>query len=301
MITNDTKGIVLVVDDSADALGILNESLVNEGYTVIVAMDGQQALAIANRLPPDIVLMDAIMPNMDGFETCKALKNNTELNEVPVIFMTGLSESQDVIKGLEAGGVDYINKPVKLDELLARIKVHLKNSRITRSARVALDEVGKLTFVCDINGKVIWSTGKARQLLAANYNDESWLYIQLPEQIKSWLTHHPEKENAMQLRGLNKPLQVKFLGRLSPSEYLLKLVDDDELVTRALLKNHFELTEREAEVLFWLLRGKTNREIAQILSMSPRTVNKHLEPIYRKLGVENRTTAVALCLKYMNS
>lgn len=301
MVTNDTKGIVLVVDDSADALGILNESLVNEGYTVIVAMDGQQALAIANRLPPDIVLMDAIMPNMDGFETCKALKSNVVLSEVPVIFMTGLSDSENVIKGLEAGGVDYINKPVKLDELLARIKVHLKNSRITRSARVALDEVGKLTFVCDINGKVIWSTGKARQLLASNYNDESWLHLQLPEQIKSWLAHHPEKENAMQLRGLNKPLQVKFLGRLSPSEYLFKLVDDDELVTRALLKNHFELTEREAEVLFWLLRGKTNREIAQILSMSPRTVNKHLEPIYRKLGVENRTTAVALCLQHINN
>ncbi|MFQ3172711.1 MAG: DNA-binding response OmpR family regulator, partial [Oleispira sp.] len=100
---NESKGIVLVVDDSADALGMLNESLANDGYTVFVAMDGIQALAVASRMAPDIVLMDAIMPNMDGFETCKALKDNSELNEVPVIFMTGLTESENVIKGFEAG------------------------------------------------------------------------------------------------------------------------------------------------------------------------------------------------------
>jgi CheY-like chemotaxis protein len=77
MIDNESKGIVLVVDDSADALGMLNEALANEGYTVFVAMDGIQALAVAGRMAPDIVLMDAIMPNMNGFEACEALKNNS--------------------------------------------------------------------------------------------------------------------------------------------------------------------------------------------------------------------------------
>jgi DNA-binding NarL/FixJ family response regulator len=301
MVIDNTKGIVLVVDDSTDALGILNESLVGEGYTVVVAMDGVQALAIANLMPPDIILMDAIMPNMDGFDTCKKLKESSELHEIPVIFMTGLSDSQDVIKGLEAGGVDYINKPVKLDELLARIKVHLNNSRMTQSARVALDEVGQLTFVCDIKGKVVWSTVKVRHLLTLNGSDDSWLTLHLPNQIKSWLTHNPEKNHAMQLKGLDKVLQVKFLRRLSPHEYLLKLLDDDELFIRAALKAHFKLTEREAEVLFWLSRGKTNREIALILSMSPRTVNKHLEPVFRKLAVENRTAAASVCLQYMSN
>jgi DNA-binding response OmpR family regulator/DNA-binding CsgD family transcriptional regulator len=301
MAGNQSKGIVLVVDDSADALGMLNESLVNDGYTVFVAMDGVQALAIADRMAPDIVLMDAIMPNMDGFETCIALKNNSDLSEVPVIFMTGLTESEDVVKGLEAGGVDYINKPVKLEEVLARVKVHLNNARMTRSARVALDEAGQLTFACDINGQMVWSTAQARQTLASSYTNEEWLVLQLPDQIKSWLAHQPEKHSYLHLKGLEKPLQVKFLGRISPEEYLLRIFDDDELVARAALKERFELTMREAEVLFWLSRGKTNREIGQILSMSPRTVNKHLEPVYRKLSVENRTTAASVCLQYLNS
>lgn len=301
MSENESKGIVLVVDDSTDALGMLNESLVGAGYTVFVAMDGVQALAIADRMAPDIVLMDAIMPNMDGFEACRALKKNSELSDVPVIFMTGLSESEDVVKGLEAGGVDYINKPVKLDELLARVKVHLGNARMTRSARVALDEVGQLTFACDINGSVVWSTTHARQLLAASSDNLEWMDLQLPEQVKSWLSRSPDKHSSLQLKGLKKPLQINLLGRPSPGEYLMRLLDDDELVARAALKERFELTEREAEVLFWLSRGKTNREIGQILSMSPRTVNKHLEPVYRKLSVENRTTAAAVCLQYLSS
>jgi DNA-binding response OmpR family regulator/DNA-binding CsgD family transcriptional regulator len=299
MINNESKGIVLIVDDSADALGMLNETLASEGYTVFVAMDGIQALAVAGRMAPDIVLMDATMPNMDGFEACKELKKNSELNDIPVIFMTGLTESENVIKGFEAGGVDYINKPVKLDELLVRVKVHLNNSRMTRSARVALDEVGQLTFACDINGRIVWSTAHVRQLLTSD-NREDWLSIQLPDQIKTWLAHNPEKYSAIQLKGLDNSLQVKFLGRVSPGEYLLGLLEDDETVSRTALKARFELTEREAEVLFWLSRGKTNIEIGQILSMSPRTVNKHLEPVYRKLSVENRTTAVAVCLQFIS-
>jgi DNA-binding NarL/FixJ family response regulator len=301
MVDKESKGIVLIVDDSVDALGMISESLINDGYTVFVAMDGVQALVVAERITPDIILMDAIMPNMDGFDACKALKNSTELSEVPVIFMTGLSESEDVIKGLEAGGVDYINKPVKLDELLARVKVHLTNSRMTLSARVALDEVGHLTFVCDINGRMVWSTTNARLLLAAVNSDDKWVIKQLPKQIKSWLSRDPEKHSTMQIKGLDKPLQVKFMGRSSPSEYLMRLLEDDELVARAALKERFEVTEREAEVLFWLSKGKTNREIGQILSLSPRTVNKHLEPVFRKLSVENRTTAVSVCLQYLSS
>ncbi|SIS44270.1 response regulator transcription factor [Neptunomonas antarctica] len=301
MINNKLKGVVLIADDNPDSLGMLNEVLASEGYTVFVALDGAQALAIAERMAPDIVLMDAIMPNMDGFDACKALKKNSELADIPVIFMTGLSESEDVVRGLEAGGVDYINKPVKLDELLARVKVHLNNSRMTRSARVALDEVGQLTFACDINGGVIWSTTHTRQLLASRSDGLTWMEMQLPQQLKTWLTHSPEKHNSLQLNGLTKPLQVNFLGRSSLGEYLMRLLDDDELVARTAFKERFELTEREAEVLFWLSRGKTNQEIGQILSMSPRTVNKHLEPIYRKLAVENRTTAASVCLQYLSN
>lgn len=296
-----SKGIVLIADDSPDALGMLNEALVDEGYTVFVAMDGVQALSIASRMVPDIILMDAIMPNMDGFEACRELKKNSELKEVPVIFMTGLSDTEHVVTGLEAGGIDYVNKPINLDELLARIKVHLNNYRLARSARSALNEIGQLAFGCDVNGRMLWSTASARELLLSNGASEDWLQQQLPEQIRHWLSRNPDRNSALWLNGLDRPLQLRFLARSSPGEYLLRLIDDDELAARAALRKHFSLTDREAEVLFWLARGKTNREIAQILSMSPRTVNKHLEPVYRKLSVENRTTAAAICLQYLNS
>ena len=103
MDTSKSKGIVLVADDSAEALSMLNDALISEGYTIFVAMDGVQAISIANRMPPDIVIMDAVMPNMDGFEACRQLKKNNELSDIPVIFMTGLSDTEHVVKGLEAG------------------------------------------------------------------------------------------------------------------------------------------------------------------------------------------------------
>ena len=121
MTTNQKKDVVLVVDDSPESLSVINDILDQAGFTVLVALEGQQALNIANNITPDMILLDAIMPNMDGFETCRRLKASHELSHIPVIFMTGLSDTESVVKGLEAGGVDYIQKPVKGDELLARI------------------------------------------------------------------------------------------------------------------------------------------------------------------------------------
>ncbi|GAA0420058.1 response regulator [Cocleimonas flava] len=300
MIEKETKGIVLVADDSAEALGMINEALINEGYTVLVAMNGEQAISIANRMVPDIILMDIIMPIMDGVEACKELKKNSDLTDIPVIFMTGLSDKDYLFQSLDAGGVDYINKPVQFDELLARIKVHLRNSKSTRSAHKALNQIGQLAFTCDANAKIIWATNTAQKLLeSAGINTEENSEL-MSEQIRFWLSSNPEKHGSLWLKDFDKPIQVCFLGRPAPGEYLLRLTNDDEISTRELFCERFSVTERESEVLFWLVRGKTNREIGQILSMSPRTVNKHLEPIFRKLGVENRTSATAVCLRFLS-
>ncbi|WP_455211041.1 DNA-binding response regulator [Kaarinaea lacus] len=301
MNTKKSKGIVLVADDSPDSLEMLNEALINEGYTIFVALDGQQAISIAERMSPDIIIMDAIMPNLDGFEACKQLKTNRDLRDVPVIFMTGLSNSEDVIKGLEAGGVDYVSKPVNLDVLIARIQVHLRNSRLTRSARNALDEIGQQSFACDSNGTITWSTDSSREFLSKIEQDATWLENTLNTQIRSWLSHKPEKNSSLTIKGLERSIQLRYVGRLSADEHLLRFVNDDEETIRSSLREHFQLTDREAEVLFWIAKGKTNREIAQILAMSPRTVNKHLEQIYRKLEVDNRTSAAAVCLEYLNA
>src|SRR6201990_3000322 len=128
---------LLVVDDTPETLGFLTDTLDGAGFTVLIATDGISALELVDQITPDLVLMDALMPGLDGFETCRRLKRDKLLAQLPVIFMTGLSETEHVVKGLAAGGIDYVTKPIVIDELLARIRVHLANARITRGSSAA--------------------------------------------------------------------------------------------------------------------------------------------------------------------
>lgn len=205
------QGTVLVVDDVPDTLRMLCDALADEGYTVLVARDGQQALDRLALVTPDAILMDAVMPGLSGFETCQRIKHHAAWSAIPVIFMTGLSETADVVAGFEAGGVDYVVKPVRIEEVLARLATHVRNARAARAALQAMQ-------------RGAMADGAAHS------------------------------------------------SRLSEAA----------------------LTPRETEVLSWLAKGKTNRDIADILGMSHRTVNKHLEHIFEKLGVETRAAAAAL-------
>src|ERR1700756_1488041 len=160
------KDTVLVVDDTPETLGLLTDTLDHAGFTVLIATDGYSALDLVDQITPDLVLMDALMPGMDGFETCRRLKNEKLLSHVPVVFMTGLSETEHVVQGLAAGGVDYVTKPIIVEELLARIRVHLKKARIAHGTHVALDATGRFLLATDQAGRLLWCTPKAKQLLS---------------------------------------------------------------------------------------------------------------------------------------
>lgn len=202
------RNVVLLIDDAPDTVRMIAEALDEAGFTVLVATDGASALKRVARLRPDAVLLDACMPGMDGFETCRQLKLAPGMHTVPVIFMTGLTETERIIEALAVGGIDYLVKPVAPDELVARLHAHLRVAR------------------------------------------------ELDQAIQT--QHRTENEPPT-----NGPI------RENP------------------------LTPREMDVLEWVAHGKTNRDIGDILSTSPRTVNKHLEHIYEKLGVETRTAAGA--------
>ena len=146
------RDIVLLVDDSPETLGFLTDALEQSGFSVLIATSGTAALNIVDRITPDLILMDAVMPGMDGFETCRELKANPRHRQVPVIFMTGLTETEHVVHALESGGVDYLSKPINIDELRARIRVHLANARSAQSARVALDAAGRHLLAVKGNG-----------------------------------------------------------------------------------------------------------------------------------------------------
>ena len=159
------SNLVLVVDDSPDTLGMLSTALEQANMTTLVALEGTQALNISKKMMPDVILLDAIMPRMDGFETCRRLKADASLKNIPVIFMTGLSDTESIVKGFEVGGVDYLTKPINPLELIARINVHLLNARATLSAQAALDSAGQSIFAITDDGKKTWATPQVNELL----------------------------------------------------------------------------------------------------------------------------------------
>ena len=294
----NARDVVLVVDDSPEALGFLTDALEQFGATVLVATEGGQALAIAEHVTPDIVLMDAVMPGMDGFETTRRMKRNAALAQVPVIFMTGLSETEHIIEGLESGGVDYITKPIVLDELLARIRVHLANARTARSARLALDTAGRTLLAASRDGTVLWCTPQAVKLIRQAQPD--WDGAALPEPLRLWLRQGQWRTTPAPptlVVDETRRLHFSLLSATSDSELLFRIAIDSPDTQVAILKRACTVTNREAEVLLWVAQGKSNRDIGAILGLSPRTVNKHLEQVYQKLGVENRASAAIVAVR----
>ncbi|MFT6031297.1 MAG: DNA-binding response OmpR family regulator [Oleiphilaceae bacterium] len=301
MTTYDTKDkdVVLIVDDMPETLSMLNDTLDEAGLKVLVALEGEQALMIAGNIVPDVILLDALMPNMDGFETCRRLKENPDLAHIPVIFMTGLSDTESVLKGFEAGGVDYLTKPIITDQLIARIKAHLSNARLTSSAYAALDSAGQYLISSNLKGDFLWGTPMAHQLFSQTGANALWLDTELSVYLTTILDERYNKEKELTLQTPKKELQLKYIGQTGNDEFLLRIIDPERPNEVDLLKEKFKVTTREAEVLLWISKGKTNREIGTILSMSPRTVNKHLEQVFSKLGVDNRTSAAFSAFKVL--
>lgn len=304
------SNVVLVVDDSPDTMRLLTDVLDGAGMTVMIALDGQAALKVAARLTPDVVLMDAIMPGMDGFETCRQMKRLAGFADVPVIFMTGLTEPEDAVRGFAAGGVDYVIKPVDIDSVVARINVHLGNARKLRSARAALDVADQFLVATDRNGEVLWFTPQACRMLeervgcAVAGGSER---MRLPAALTDWLRRSAIRGNGGGQGGPGRAIEmvythdgldsrISYVGEADRGEILFRISDGAQQDGLAAVRAKYNLTQRETEVLSWIARGKSNRDIAAILALSPRTIDKHLEVIFGKLSVENRTAAAAVIL-----
>ncbi|PMB41845.1 hybrid sensor histidine kinase/response regulator [Fischerella thermalis CCMEE 5205] len=124
--------VILIVDDNSTNLAVISEALTNAGFEIAVATNGENAIKQSNYDPPDLILLDVDMPGIDGFETCKRLKDNPLTHQIPIIFMTALNDTSDKVKGLNLGAVDYITKPFQEAEVIARIRLHLKLSSLTK-------------------------------------------------------------------------------------------------------------------------------------------------------------------------
>lgn len=300
---DEHRDIALVVDDSPESLSMLTDALEESGVTVLVARDGPSALTLGNRVSPDVILLDAIMPEMDGFETCRRMKTGFAC-DIPVIFMTALSEPEHVVAGLKAGGVDYLTKPINTDELIARIGIHVGNARLISGARQALDATGRSVMAVEPDGTVVWASPRVADLLSTTAdNDRARI---TDTSLLEWMAKCAQKPvsatDPLVIEDVQgRCLELSYLGRSGLENALIGVSIADQRLPAERLMDGLGLTRREAEVLHWLCQGKSTRDIASILGLSPRTVNKHLEQIFAKLGVENRTAAAAIGIRVLAS
>ncbi|MDY0976560.1 response regulator transcription factor [Massilia sp. CFBP9012] len=292
--------LVLVVDDVPENQAVLHDALDESGYSVVVANNGVTAIERACALSPDIVLLDAVMPGMDGFEVCRRLKADLRTRAIPVVFMTGLTEDEHILAAFQAGVADYVTKPVRQSEVLARIRAHMRTASMVTEARSALDAFGHAVLVAGLDGRIAWQTPLARAWMQSWFADDA--NRGMPARVVLWL------QDAVSARaaGQETPPLVLAQGTRRLAFDLAEAQDDgyftlvlreesDDAQVQGLMAG-FALTRREAEVLHWVSKGKTNRDIGDILGTSPRTVNKHLEHVFAKLGVETRTAAASQAL-----
>jgi DNA-binding response OmpR family regulator/DNA-binding CsgD family transcriptional regulator len=308
----DAAGVVLIVDDIPDNLAVLHDALDESGYTVLVATDGASAIARAAQALPDIVLLDALMPGMDGFEVARRLKADQRTAPIPIVFMTALTDTEHVLAAFAAGGVDYVSKPVRPREVVARIAAHLQSARQARQARNALDAFGHASIALrPADGRVLWQTPLARDLMRRHFgvapapDGGSGGPTHAPASLCDWVRERVTRPaGAPALEGSDTWTCVTGTQRLHCSlhpasaedEWLVVLTESSNGAAIEALSLQFRLTAREAEVLYWVAQGKTNRDIGDILGTRPKTITKHLEHVFEKLGVETRTAAAARVL-----
>lgn len=297
----------MIIDDTPENLAVLSDTLSEANYRVLVATDGQSALEQIQYLLPDIILLDVIMPGINGYETCARLKANPATAPVPVIFMTALGDLDDLLKGFGEGAVDYLVKPIRPPEVLARVEAQLQQTRQIKRAEEALNHGPFAALSINSEGVISWLPPAARLWLSAVAHaqispDVLAVGKTLPEPVLEWALAQRQNAGAnaadvFETVSRGGHFIAKFQPCQNSGEYMLLLEQHQAEWNLDSLGNSLGLTPREAEILMWISRGKTNKEAALILDCSPRTINKHLEHVFEKLGVATRAAAVSIALQ----
>ncbi len=223
------KHSILVVDDTHTNLKILFDLLSNQGYRVAIAKNGEAALEKLESYLPELILLDVMMPGIDGFETCKRLKDNPNTQDIPVIFMTALSDSGNKVKGLNAGAVDYITKPINHEEVLARIEIHLQlknlktlegmvNERTTeltetlenlKRAQVQLVQKEKMSSLGKLVAGVAHEINNPVNFIHGNLKHIQQYSLGLLQLVELYQKHYPQPEKEIQ--DYAEELELEFL------------------------------------------------------------------------------------------
>lgn len=215
LIKTTQSGLILIVDDNTNNLRVLFNLLKKSGFRVLVATDGKNALDKVNQTYPDLILLDVMMPELSGFEVCRQLQANPNTQEIPVIFMTALSENEDKVKGLKLGAVDYITKPFYQEEVLSRIQLHLKLRSLTQNLREKNKQLHK-----EVQARLLAET----QLKHLNEDLENRV-LERTEQLSSALEKLQAREEQLSYEASHDHLTGLY-NRLWVTQYLSTLLDD---------------------------------------------------------------------------
>jgi two-component system, sensor histidine kinase and response regulator len=203
---------ILIVDDTPANIDVLDQFLEKEGYKISVAPCGEAALDLAARIIPDLILLDIMMPGIDGFETCLRLKADAATREIPIIFITAKNETEDIVKGFSLGGVDYITKPFRQEEVRARIHLHLKMQRLMRALEAKNTKLAELN---DLKNKFLgMASHDLRNPIAAIQGFSNLLLDHgktLPEETKEEFLQSIHKASQNMLTLLEDLLNISII------------------------------------------------------------------------------------------
>jgi DNA-binding response OmpR family regulator/DNA-binding CsgD family transcriptional regulator len=307
---------ILVVDDVPDNVAVLFDFLREHGFKVLVSESGRHALTALSRSAPDLILLDVMMPEMDGLETCRRIKEDPRFADVPVFFMTALGDPVDKVRGLQAGAADYITKPIFPEEVLARIRVHLElrdrnrelaeqNERLDAAIqqRIAAERALQHTLenaviVADEHGAIHLCTGAAEQLMRRHFGGNR--EVRLPSAVAAWLRDRHARQTALALpHASGATLEIQQAPAPGAGALLLLTLGEKSAPPSPARLVSLGLTPRETEILFWIAQGKTSPEIAVILETAPETIKRHVKNFLPKLGVETRLAAALKAMELL--
>ncbi len=236
-----TRDYILAVDDTPSSLRLLTDILTGEGYEVRSAINGELALHAAKAQPPQLVLLDVSMPEMDGFEVCRRLKQEPRLHDIPVIFVSALSETHEKIKGFDFGGVDYVTKPFQREELLARVRTHLELHNLRNNLEEMVHERTDSLLMSErrLKKSLLESVSAVAAMLELRDPYTSGHQHRVA-QIASAIARELRLTEEM-VEGINLAAEVHDIGKISvPTEILTKPGALTE-IEFSMIKRHSEL------------------------------------------------------------
>jgi PleD family two-component response regulator len=261
---------ILIVDDNPDMIHLLGNLLTEHGHQVRAAKDSSRALNIAQSNPPELFMLDIEMPGMDGYELCEELKQQEELREVPVIFVSGHEQQEQKIRAFEVGGVDYICKPIHAGELLSRVNNHVELYRLRKELQVQVEEKTR---------EVEETLTALRVLMTQQQQDSKEAEKTILNNINNLVIPYAERLQKTPLNDNQRSILEILIANL-------KQVSDSLINNSSLLE--MKLTPVEIQVANLIREGKQTKEIASLLNLSDLTISTHRKNIRRKLNIKDR-------------